>query len=213
MTALRNAAFVAVPVAATAALFLIDANGSGGALGSAYAAQDARAELAAFDTVRASAGTNVIVTGGDRYAIALDQRAQRNAEYTVEDGVLRITCRRRKTLLAKTCAGSGKSARGTLTVTAPAIDALRASSGASVTAEGSMTADSLSVDASSGASLNAEAVIAVSVEAEASSGAEVRVTATRRLVARASSGGSIRYAGEPQTDISVGSGGSVRPAR
>lgn len=213
MTALRNAAFVAVPVAATVALFLIDANGGGGALGTAHAAQDARAELTAFDTVQASAGTNVIVTGGDAYAVSLDERAQRNAEYAVEDGVLRITCRRKKTLFGKTCAGSGKTARGTLTVTAPAIDALRASSGAALTVRGDMKADTLSVDASSGATLNAEALVAASVEAEASSGASVRVTATDSLEARASSGGSIRYAGKPQTDMSESSGGSVRQAR
>ena len=67
------------------------------------------------------------------------------------------------------------------------------------------------VEASSGANINADKVVAMKVEADVSSGADITVHAEEEIDAEASSGGSIKYSGSPKiVDIEKSSGGSVR---
>ena len=85
-----------------------------------------------------------------------------------------------------------------------------ASSGAQIIIEGS--ANTLNIDASSGASYNGVRLKAKDVDADVSSGASISVWATERIEADASSGGSIRYKGNPtEESIDPGkwSGGSI----
>lgn len=85
------------------------------------------------------------------------------------------------------------------------------SSGASIAITG--TADELDADASSGSSANLSGLKAKTVNASASSGASIKCFTTESLDARASSGGSIRYAAPnslSNSSISISFGGSCK---
>lgn len=216
--ALRNAAFVAVPVTLSACIIIVD--GDEGALASQFSDDTASTTLAAnadldpFSAIRASAGLSVTITQGDQYQISLDERARQHGAYRVEDGVLRVSCRRKESRFGnKNCTRVRGGGRGEVTVTAPDFDSIRASSGAVVTVGSDMVVDALRLDASSGASIDARRIEAANVDAEASSGASVRLTATSRLNGRASSGGSVRYRGDPAVEARQSSGGGVSRLR
>ena len=84
---------------------------------------------------------------------------------------------------------------------------LEASSGASLDIAGTCAA--ISAEASSGGSLDAAELVCATGSAEASSGGSVEVHVTGTLNIEASSGGSIDAAGDPTIgDISLSSGGS-----
>lgn len=67
----------------------------------------------------------------------------------------------------------------------------------------------LKLDASSGASLNAEQLLSENANASSSSGATVHVQASVQLDASASSGGNISYKGDPALKSHSSSGGSI----
>ena len=232
----------AAPLALAACIVVVDATPDDGEFGieTSFAGQDregrraeagevlaAEATLDPFTIVEASAGVEVIVAPGDAYTISLDDDARRRASYAVEDGTLEVTCRKRRGWGGNCLRGD----RGTLTVTLPRAEALRASSGAALTLrEGVALGDALSLRASSGAvlraagtrvaeldarassgaSLDARGIEAERASADASSGASVRLGTIRAtLDAEASSGASVSYAGTPQVDRRASSGGSV----
>ena len=238
---LNRLAIAAAPLSLAACVIVVDAAPSDGNLGvdASFASQRgaeegdvlaAEATLEPFSSVEASSGTEVILTPGEAYTISLDDDARRRAFYEVEDDVLKVSCRRRSGWRGNCLRGD----RGTLTVTLPRAEALRASSGAVLTVEDGVTlGDALSLrassgavltarrdlggvssveaKASSGASLDARGVAAERGSADASSGASIRLGTIRTaLDAEASSGADVTYEGDPQIERRVSSGGSVR---
>jgi hypothetical protein len=86
---------------------------------------------------------------------------------------------------------------------------IASSSGADIELSG--TAETVDADASSGAGIDAEDLVAETVTAAASSGASLSVHATASLRAEASSGGDIDVSGNPASrDVDESSGGDVR---
>ena len=85
----------------------------------------------------------------------------------------------------------------------------KTSSGASADLKGETK--SFSAKSSSGSNIDAGSLEADKVDADVSSGARIDVTAYLELKAEASSGGTIKYSGSPKMkDIEKSSGGSVR---
>lgn len=185
----------------------------------------AQAETRAFDfsdftIVDASAGVEVIVTPGP-FSVTVEEPNGRfdTLRISVKDGVLSIS--RRSTFWSP---GADFTAR----VSAPAITALSASSGASLSATGldasELALDSssgarlmasgrcgaLAADASSGARLNACDLACEQVTADASSGADIDVTASRAFAGDASSGADINVSGDPtEVRVESSSGGDI----
>lgn len=164
------------------------------------------APLPAFDAINVSAGTDVTVRKGATREIRLDARAAAATAYEVDDGSLRITCR-------KPCRSGN---RGKVEVISPDVpDTIAASSGASLNFEGGWgEVPSLTASVSSGAALDASQLDAQDVTVSASSGGSVRVSADDSLTASASSGGSVNWTGDAQdVNVAQSSGGSVSPSR
>lgn len=83
------------------------------------------------------------------------------------------------------------------------------SSGAITTLKGA--AESITVEASSGAMFKGYGMSVVNCNADASSGAVIHITVTKELSAEASSGGTVNYKGGGMIrNIKTGSGGSVK---
>ncbi len=164
-----------------------------------------------FKGVSASAGTNVILKQGAYSISASGSQKDINRLRIEKDGDTLIVSRKNNTNWFST---SGKV---TVTVTAPALTAVKASSGSDV--EGSnLTFDSLSVSVSSGADVDlsgsckslsvsvssgsdfdGKGLKCGSVTASASSGADATVFATTAITADASSGANISVHGHPQS--------------
>ncbi|HTJ49228.1 MAG TPA: head GIN domain-containing protein [Cyclobacteriaceae bacterium] len=95
-----------------------------------------------------------------------------------------------------------------LTIESVTVDA-NASSAGEIDLKGKTT--SLTVDASSAGEIDAYDLEAESVTAEASSGASIKINVTKDLDGHASSGGSVRYRGNPAKSMTnSSSGGSVK---
>jgi len=104
-----------------------------------------------------------------------------------------------------TCSSAGTIE---ITIDAGSVD-VNASSAGEIDLKGKTK--KINVDVSSAAEVDAYDVEAETVTAEASSGASVKVNATKELEGHASSGGSIRYRGNPaKTMTNSSSGGSVK---
>jgi len=91
-------------------------------------------------------------------------------------------------------------------VNAPAIEA-EASSGGSILLKGKTK--SIDLQASSGAHLNADELLAENAKVQASSGSEINLHASVNLNAKASSGASVKYRGNATVSQQASSGGSI----
>ena len=199
------AAAAALPLAAC----VVVVDGGGTDLAASYADDrpllPSETSVEPFGEIAASAGTDVTLERADGYRLVFDGDARARTTYEVDGDTLRVTCR--KVRMGRCARGD----RGAVTVYAPTVAALSASSGAVLAAKGDFeSVPSLTVRVSSGGTVDARAVVARRVDAKATSGGDARVAASGVLTARASSGGSIRYEGEPQAEVSTSSGGSVR---
>ncbi|MBB4659366.1 GIN domain-containing protein [Parvularcula dongshanensis] len=193
--------------ALNACVIVVDGDGSDGNYRGSFDAESKRpappadAEVRAFDELHAASGATVRLRPGATYRVVLDERAVETGNYDVDDGVLKVECR-------KPCRNG---MRGEAVVYAPTVSALQASSGADLIVEdGFDSVASLSLRASSGADLDARRLAASEVTAQASSGGAIRLTALDTLDGSASSGGDVRYWGQPRVDASESSGGDVR---
>lgn len=182
-------------------------------------------DLADFDAVSVATGVTATIAVGGPFAVA--------AEGDADDlERLEITVRGEELRIERDTRGLGwgrRSGRIEVRVTMPDLAALSASSGSRAEAanidagdfeidassgasvEASGRCESLTADVSSGARINAEALLCHRARADASSGGSVRLHADESIAADASSGGSVVVAGSPvdrRTDTS--SGGSVR---
>ena len=180
--------------------------------------------VADFTRVSAASGVAVDVTVGGDYAVAATSSASglERLEIKVVDGELQI---RRKYIKGLRWRRGDDVA---VTVAMPALEALDASSGASVDATGvdagafSIDAssgasidvagrcDALTVDVSSGGSIDADKLECRTANASASSGGSADIFATESVNGDASSGGSVDVSGSPKiVNKDTSSGGSV----
>ncbi|NRA29452.1 MAG: DUF2807 domain-containing protein [Parvularculaceae bacterium] len=183
-------------------------------------------DLSGFDSVKASAGVNVVVEVGSSFSIELETEGDVDqAKVEVRGDTLYLSRQSRNGMRLNL----GRSASYNFTVTMPSLSgastssgadmevsgisggdiSLAASSGSDLVANG--TCDTLTADASSGSDIKAFGLSCDNVEADVSSGADIEVTANSSLEADASSGGSVVVRGNPsERDIDRSSGGNVR---
>ncbi|MEO0983417.1 MAG: head GIN domain-containing protein [Pseudomonadota bacterium] len=179
-------------------------------------------DLSGFDGVDVSAGQTVVFTQGAAYSVAVEMKRGDldDMRIEVDDGDLVV--RPRRTSWVR------RGPRAIVTVTAPGLERIEASSGSSFEGEGlqsaSLSIDSssgasvsvdgtcgtLEVDISSGSSVSARDLQCANVIADASSGASVSAYATDSVSADASSGSSVTvYGGAPDVTQDRSSGASI----
>jgi hypothetical protein len=184
--------------------------------------------VSSFHAIETSAGIEVIMSKGDKEELAVSVG---NTEYldqvrtVVENGVLKLSRASDNWKFWN----KFKNWKVKVYVSYVNVDAIRATSGASVSASdisftkltarmnsgGMITltgnVESLDVDGSSGAQFRGYSLTTTHCKADVSSGAGVQVTVTKEISAKANSGGFIRFKGEGLIrDINVNSGGSVK---
>jgi hypothetical protein len=184
--------------------------------------------ISSFHAIETSSGIEVIMSKGDKEELAVSVG---NIEYmdqvrtVVENGVLKLSRASDNWKFWN----KFKNWKVKVYVSYVNVDAIRATSGGSVTASdisftkltarmnsgGMITltgnVESLDVDGSSGAQFRGYSLTTTHCKADVSSGAGVQVTVTKEISAKANSGGFIRFKGEGLIrDINVNSGGSVK---
>jgi len=192
-----------------------------------YGDQVEKRSISGFSAIEASAGIQVILSKGDKEELAVSVS---NKDYldevktVVQGGVLKIYRSSDWKFWRQ-----WKNWKIKVYVSYTSLDAVKASSGASVSAKdirlqklsarlnsgGSITlsgtVQDLDVDGSSGAQFHGYELVSTMCKAEASSGAGVQVNVSKEISASANSGGFIRYKGEGLIrNINVNSGGSVK---
>jgi hypothetical protein len=180
--------------------------------------------VSSFHAIETSAGIEVIMSKGDKEELAVSVG---NTEYldqvrtVVENGVLKLSRASDNWKFWN----KFKNWKVKVYVSYVNVDAIRATSGASVSASdisftkltarmnsgGMITltgnVESLDVDGSSGAQFRGYSLTTTHCKADVSSGAGVQVTVTKEISAKANSGGFIRFKGEGLIrDINVNSG-------
>lgn len=180
-------------------------------------------DLAGFTSVSASAGVDVTISVGGDYSVVAESTPKGLEKLKVElvGDELRIG-RQSRTM------SWGRSDRVSVTVVAPALSGVDASSGASVEATGvdagafsidvssggdldiAGRCDALEADVSSGGSIDAVGFLCRTANASASSGGSADIYASESANGDASSGGSVDIHGKPATvNKDTSSGGSV----
>jgi hypothetical protein len=182
-------------------------------------------DLSGFSGVHSYAGVEVEVEVGPEYSVTLETRGDADeASVEVDGDVLKLGRESRRGM--NFSFGRGQSF--VFTVTMPAFESgkassgsdlrieginggrveLEASSGGDLEAEGSCS--SLTAEASSGSDVRAFDLECDDVKARASSGGEVEVYARQSIDAKASSGGDVDVRGNPdRRNTSESSGGDV----
>ncbi|MEO8172606.1 MAG: DUF2807 domain-containing protein, partial [Sediminibacterium sp.] len=169
--------------------------------------------ISAFHAIETSSGIEVILSKGDKEELAVSVG---NMEYinevrtVVENGILKIS---RSSDNWKFWT-KWKNWRVKVYVSYTSVDAIRATSGGSVTASdvsfAKLTArmnsggmitltghiESLDVDGSSGAQFRGYSLTTTNCKADVSSGAGIQITVTKEISAKANSGGFVRFKGE-----------------
>lgn len=198
---------------------------STGALAAGAALADEKTfDFGGFEGVSTSAGIRTIITVGEDFSVRAESAEEglERLDIRVRNGELDIGRKRRPVSF-------GRQPEITVYVSAPALSALDASSGAYAEATGvargpfsldvssgahaivSGVCTALNVDASSGAHAEAGALRCKTASVDASSGASAEIFASDSVVAEASSGASVEIHGEPaNVNIDKSSGGGVR---
>lgn len=180
--------------------------------------------LADFTRVSASAGVSVDVVAGADYSVVATSSGEglERLQIKVVDGELQIGRKSRSGWRWK------RGDEVSVNVSLPALEAVDASSGASVDATGVDAGafaidvssgasleivgrcDALTVDVSSGGSVDAEQFLCRTANASASSGGSADIFASESVNGDASSGGSVDVSGSPKiVNKDTSSGGSV----
>lgn len=175
-----------------------------GAVGSGNIVSEVR-NVAGFDSIDVSQG------------IAVDLIVEESASHSVivnyDDNILGklVTSVSSNTLTVRFNGSvrlTGSSSGRVVEIIMPRVEALEASGGASISAQG--PADQLSIDASGGASVTTSDLLATDVTVDASGGASVRMFASGSATGDASGGASINIVGSPGVlDIDTSGGASV----
>jgi len=172
-----------VLLALTTASCAFDVNFGAGKAGNGVVAEQTRTVSEEFTKVSASEGLDVYVAQGSEFEIRVeaDENIIDLIATDINNGKLRVH--------AKENIGN---ATKNIYITMPAVSALASSSGADLEVKGTIQADEIELDASSGSDLIAS-IQAKSVEADSSSGAMIQITGeASELSADASSGSNIR---------------------
>ncbi|MES2330388.1 MAG: DUF2807 domain-containing protein [Bacteroidota bacterium] len=184
--------------------------------------------ISSFHAIETSSGIEVIMSKGDKEELAVSVG---NTEYmdqvrtVVENGVLKLSRASDNWKFWN----KFKNWKVKVYVSYVSVDAIRATSGGSVTASdvsfSRLTArmnsggminltgkiESLDVDGSSGAQFRGYSLTTTNCKVDVNSGAGVQVTVTKEISAKANSGGFVRFKGDGLIrDINVNSGGSVK---
>lgn len=189
------------------------------------AAESRSYDLADFDSIDISAGLQLVATAGSRQSVEVQTEEGDFSDFEIEvkDGVLYISREWNRLRWHQ------KKADYKVIVTAPQIKGLEASSGSHSKLEdidsrrfnadlssGAMVfiagrSDDCSIDISSGANLDARALICGSANVDVSSGGHGEVTVIKALVGDASSGGHMAVFGSPErVNIDRSSGGRIK---
>ena len=182
----------------------VDINFGEGKRGNGQVVEEAREVTEEFTMVYASEGLDVYVTQGNEFSINVeaDENVIELIGTDIRDGRLKVHA----------IENIGRATKNVY-VTLPEVEALETSSGADLIAQGTITADKIALEASSGSDLEVE-VDANEVTADTSSGADIKVSGrTNMLYADASSGADIKARGllakRCQADASSGADISV----
>ncbi len=174
---------IALIVAIITSSCALDVNWGSGVRGNGDVVKDKRAVEQDFTVVSASEGLDVFVTQGSDFEILVeaDENVIDLIGTDIRDGKLKVHA----------IENIGRATKK-IYVTMPEVTALAVSSGADLSSRGTIEADKISLDASSGADLNVE-LNADEVEADTSSGADIRISGEANLLyAGASSGSDIK---------------------
>ncbi|QLE02179.1 DUF2807 domain-containing protein [Galbibacter sp. BG1] len=176
---------IKVFIALVISIFLIscDFNFSNGTQGNGNVVTQQREANQTFESIKASEGLDVFVTQEDQTSIRIeaDENVIDLIETNVSNGKLTIECKN----------PIGRATSKKIYVSLPEIRSLESSSGADLSTMGTIRADKISLDASSGSDIKAE-LQSNEVSLNTSSGAEIEVYGvTNTLNAHASSGSDI----------------------
>ena len=180
-TILKGAAVVLLSLTLASCGF--DINFGAGKAGNGVIAEQTRSLSDEFTEVYAAEGLDVFVAQGSDFEVRVeaDENIIDLIATDVKNGRLRV----------HTTENIGNATKNVY-VTLPVVNGLASSSGADLEVKGTIEADEIELDASSGSDLVA-AIKAKSVEADASSGAMIQITGeAAQLSADASSGSNIR---------------------
>jgi hypothetical protein len=147
-------------------------------------------DVGSFTAINVSAGLDVTFTTGGEQSVTVENRKGdfSDIEVLVKNDTLVLK-------RAKKSWGWGKKReRYSVTVSAPAISDIEASSGSDVTGSG-LSGDSIFIDVSSGADVSVESVTGGTVRLESSSGSDLTISGTCNEVRADSSSGSDINAG------------------
>lgn len=159
-----------------------------------------------FEAVDAVDGAHVIIRHGDRQQVTMVEGSTEFSRVEVRDGTLHLI----------TCEGwhCPRHYSFKVEVVMPRINAISASDGAAIDAQGPFPGQqNLAVKASDGGDIDARAIAAANVNAHASDGGNIRIQPRRSLQAHADDGGNIEYWGHPTvTSMVAEDGGNVSGA-
>ena len=180
------------------------------AASTAFAGPQQSYDFSGFDELDVAAGIEVVYKSADQFSVSADFRRGGPEDLKIHQDGDRLYIS--KKLMS---GGRDDQLRVTLTVTSPELNAVEASSGSSVKAEGvasdafalkvssgasveiSGTCGNLALKVSSGGSANARELICERVTANASSGGSADAYASVQASSKTSSGGSIEIWGNP----------------
>ncbi|MCM5662791.1 head GIN domain-containing protein [Galbibacter mesophilus] len=176
---------IKVVISFVISLFLVSCNLNfgGGVKGNGNVITEQRGADETIESVKATEGLDVFVTQSESTSIKVeaDENVIDLIETSVSNGTLKISCKE----------PIGRVSSKKVYVSLPKIVSLESSSGADMSTMGTIEANEISLDASSGSDIEAE-LQATSVTLKASSGAEIEVYGvTETLKANASSGADI----------------------
>lgn len=164
-------------------------------------------DVAAFTGIDVSSGIDVLFTTGSAQSVVVknDKGDFDDIKIAVNDGQL-VLSRKQKNWIT---GGWKKRPNYQVTVTAPALDSIDASSGADVSGRG-LAGERITLSVSSGAGIQVEDIAAGLVSLESSSGSELTVSGScDKVVADSSSGSGIDASGlrcqSAEADASSGS--------
>ncbi|NJB37714.1 head GIN domain-containing protein [Croceivirga sp. JEA036] len=160
-----------------------DVNFGDGTKGNGQIVEETRSVTGDFTVIHASEGMDVFVAQGNSYEIRVeaDENIIGLIGTDIEGDKLKIHA----------IENIGRATKKVY-VTLPEVTVLSTSSGADLISENSITAEHVSLNASSGSDIEVD-LIARGIEADCSSGADITITgSTDKLVASASSGSDIK---------------------
>ncbi len=182
---------------------MLDVNWGSGKRGNGVVVDENRSVTESFTAVTASEGLDVYVEQGDDFNIRVeaDENIIDLIGTDIKDGKLRIHA----------IENIGRATKNVY-VTLPEITALTSSSGADLTGRGTLEAEKVRLNSSSGADLRIE-IVADEIEADCSSGADIRLSGRANLLYADASSGSDIKAGDLEAKVcnaQASSGADIR---